>query len=116
MLRVANEIRWFTFAGNILNLAIADALRQHGYNDIKVSDFWIRVGGTTDHERLSREIDHFTPEAVKDAFRVPKEYLDQLKFGECLPQRTAEEMIKDRLLPLHLLQSVLGMGKKAIIC
>jgi ATP-dependent helicase Lhr and Lhr-like helicase len=33
-----NEIRWFTFAGNILNLALADTIRGHGCDDVRDSD------------------------------------------------------------------------------
>ena len=68
------EIRWFTFAGNILNLAIADSIRQHGYDDVWVSEFWICVKNTTDHQRLFEKIDGFNSEAIRAAFRVPEEY------------------------------------------
>jgi hypothetical protein len=84
-----NEIRWFTFAGNIVNLAIADTIRQHGYDDVRVSDYWICVKECADHMRLFEKIDGFSAEAVRTAFRVPEEYLKQLKFGECLPQDCA---------------------------
>ena len=81
-----NEIRWFTFAGNILNLAIADAIRQHSYDDVRVSDYWICVRETTNHASLFEKIDGFNVEAVRAGFRVPEEYLKQLKFSECLRQ------------------------------
>jgi ATP-dependent helicase Lhr and Lhr-like helicase len=55
-----NEIRWFTFAGNILNLAIADTIRQHGYDDVRVSDYWICVKECADHMRLFEKIDGFS--------------------------------------------------------
>jgi hypothetical protein len=86
----SNEIRWFTFAGNILNLAIADTLRQNGYGNVRVSDFWICIKDTTDHQLLFEKIDGFNAEAVRAAFRVPEEYLKQLKFSECLPQPCAK--------------------------
>jgi hypothetical protein len=84
--RGANEIRWYTFAGNILNLAIADSLRQHGYTDVRVSDFWICIEDTTDRQLLFDKIDGLNAEAVRAAFRVPEEYLKQVKFSECLPE------------------------------
>jgi ATP-dependent Lhr-like helicase len=93
-----NEIRWFTFAGNIVNLAIADSIRQRGYDDVRTSDFWIRINGTTDHEALFNEINRFNFESLRSAFRIPEEYLNQLKFSECLPQPYAKEIVKDRLL------------------
>jgi ATP-dependent helicase Lhr and Lhr-like helicase len=109
-----NEIRWFTFAGNTLNLAIADTVRQHGYDDVRVSDYWICVKDTTDHQRLFKKIDGFNVEAVRAAFRVPEEYLKQLKFSECLPQPYAAEIVKDRLLRPGLLEAML-MTKRVFI-
>ena len=111
----ANEIRWFTFAGNILNLAIADALRQHGYTDVRVNDFWICIKDTTDHQLLFEKIAGFNAEAVRIAFRVPEEYLKQLKFSECLPQPYAAEIVKDRLLQPACLQSLLRKCRKFAI-
>ena len=70
----AGEIPWYTFAGNTINLAIADALRQRGHDDVKTSDFCIRVGGTSDHEQLRAEIDRLSPEAIRDTFEIPSEY------------------------------------------
>lgn len=102
-----NEIRWFTFAGNILNLALADTIRQHGYDDVRVSDYWICVRETTDHACLFEKIDGFNLEAVRASFRVPEEYLKQLKFSECMPQPYAAEIVKDRLLRPGLLETAL---------
>jgi ATP-dependent Lhr-like helicase len=111
----ANEIRWFTFAGNILNLAIADTLRQHGYGDVRVSDFWICIKDTTDHQLLFEKIDGFNAEAVRAAFRVPEEYLKQLKFSECLPQPYAAEIVKDRLLKPACLETLLRKCRKFVV-
>ena len=115
VIQQTNEIQWFTFAGNVLNLAIADALRLQGYNDVKVSDFCIRVSDTTDYQRLLQDIDHLSAETVRAAFRIPEEYLNQLKFSECLPKRAAEEMMKDRLLQPGGIETVLGTNKRLIL-
>ena len=111
----ANEIRWFTFAGNILNLAIADTLRQHGYTDVRVSDFWICIKDTTDYQPLFEKIAGFNAEAVRAAFRVPEEYLKQLKFSECLPQPFAAEIVKDRLLEPARLEALLRKCRKSVV-
>ena len=110
-----SEIRWFTFAGNIVNLAIADSIRQRGYDDVRTSDFWIRINGTTDHEVLFNEINRFNFESVRSAFRIPEEYLKQLKFVECLPQSYAKEIVKDRLLHRGNLETILKAKKKFCI-
>jgi hypothetical protein len=111
----ANEIRWFTFAGNILNLAIADFIRQRGYDNVRISDFWIRVKDSTDHQLLFNEINRFNFESVRSAFRIPEEYLKQLKFSECLPQHCAEEIVKDRLLQPACLETLLRKCCKFIV-
>ena len=102
-----NEIRWFTFAGNILNLAIGDTIRKHGYDDVRVSDSWICVKGTTNYQLLFTKIDRFNFEAVRAAFRIPEEYLKQLKFSECLPQHFATEILKERLLQPSCTETIL---------
>jgi hypothetical protein len=110
-----NEIRWFTFAENIVNLAIADSIRQRGYDDRRSSDFWIRINGTTDHEVLFNEINRFNFESVRSAFRIPVEYLKQLKFSECLPQSYAKEIVKDRLLQRGNLETILMAERKICV-
>jgi ATP-dependent helicase Lhr and Lhr-like helicase len=110
----ANEIRWFTFAGNILNLAIADTLRQQGY-EVRVSDFCICVKDITDHQLLFEKIGAFNAEAVRAAFRIPEEYLKQLKFSECLPQPYAAEILKDRLLESTRLEALLRTRWRFIV-
>ena len=46
----------------------------------EASDFWICVKGTTNYQLLFTKIDRFNFEAVRAAFRIPEEYLKQLKF------------------------------------
>ena len=96
-------------------LRTCDALRKQGYDDVKVSDFCIRVNNTTDYQRFLHDIDLLSTEAVRAAFRIPEEYLSQLKFNECLPKRAAEEMMKDRLLQLGRLKTVLKRNRRLIL-
>ena len=70
VLKDQSKIEWYTFAGNTLNLALADALRSKGFEDISANDFSIRINGTTDHQRLSSAIEKLTTEFVFSAFRV----------------------------------------------
>ncbi len=42
------DVRWYTFAGGLVNTALADMLMSNGYNDVTASDFCIRIEGTTD--------------------------------------------------------------------
>ncbi len=115
VLRGSNQARWFTFAGNTLNMALADALRAHGIDGAKADDFAIRIDGTSDAERILAAIGALTPELVSAAFVVPEEYLDQIKFAECLPEQLAKSMLKARTLCAHDLQSVVGSPDKMLV-
>ena len=115
VLQDTHEIKWFTFAGNIHNLAIADALRAEGYDDVTVSDFWIRLKGATDYQQLLEKIGTLTPEIVCAAFRIPEEFLEQLKFNQCLPHSLAVSLLKERLLKAPALQSVFAKARVAVL-
>jgi hypothetical protein len=67
------------------------------------------------YQRLLHDIDRLSAEAVRAAFRIPEEYLSQLKFSECLPQRAAEEMMKDRLLQPGRLKTVPRTNKHLVL-
>ena len=64
---------------------------------------------------LFEKIDGFNAEAVRVAFRVPEEYLKQLKFSECLPQPYATEIVKDRLLQPACLETLLRKDCKFVV-
>jgi hypothetical protein len=80
-----------------------------------VSDFWICIKDTTDYQPLFEKIDGFNAEAVRAAFRVPEEYLKQLKFSECLPQPYAAKIVKDRLLQPARLETLLRKRCKFVV-
>lgn len=104
-------VQWFTFAGNIHNLAIADALRAQGYGDLTVNDFSIRWNATTDYAPVMESINNLSPEIVFNALRIPEEFMEQLKFNECLPHSLAEAMLRSRLLQPASIHSVLSQQR-----
>jgi ATP-dependent Lhr-like helicase len=110
-----NDLRWFTFAGTMTNLAFRDALGKR-FEEIRIDDFSVRICGTTDYERLFNAIDEQTPETVQASFRITSEYLDELKFSECLPGDIAAETLKGRLLSILNLTRLLASQRKAVLC
>ncbi len=105
--RENGEVRWFTFAGGIINTAFADVIRAHGYNHVVASDFFIRVTGTTDGRGISEAVRATGIVAIRSTFEISVEFLEKLKFNECLPAELAGEILKDRLINLAQIQSVL---------
>lgn len=96
--RGLNEVRWFTFSGSMINTVLADVISSFGFQDTSVSDFWIRVVGTTDARRIVEVIKSREAEDIRDCFKVSEDYLDNLKFNECLPGGLAQAILRDRLL------------------
>jgi ATP-dependent Lhr-like helicase len=96
--RDLNEVRWFTFSGGLINTALADVITAAGHENVSVSDFWIRIAGTTDARRIVEVIKSRETEEIRDCFNVSDDYLDNLKFNECLPGDIAQVILRDRLL------------------
>ena len=101
------QLDWYTFAGNMINQAIAGSLNRCGYEDVKADDFRIQVLSTIDHQKLVEIIKNLTAAGVIETFLVPEEFLDQLKFSECLPKQMAEDIVKSRCLMADQIESVL---------
>jgi ATP-dependent Lhr-like helicase len=105
--RDQQSVQWFTFAGNIHNLAIADALRVEGEHGLSVNDFTIRWNESTDHHRILAAIENLTSQKTFNAFRIPEEFMEQLKFNECLPHPLTESLLRNRLLQKDSIQTIL---------
>ncbi len=106
--RQLDEVRWFTFAGGIINTALSDILRANGFEDVSTNDFWIRVAGSTDAKRVRDSIRSKEAAAIRASFRIADEFLDNLKFNECLPTELSHAILRERLLSLDELEATGG--------
>ena len=59
-------------------------------------------------------IDSLTAAKIRDVFRIPQDYIDQLKFNECLPTGLAEEVMKNRLLRPDSLDVLLKRNRRFV--
>ncbi len=100
-----NEVRWFTFSGGMINTALADVIDESGVEDVSVSDFWIRAAGTTEARRVIDAVKSQTAEDIIECFNVSEDYLDNLKFNECLPEDIAQAILRARLLKVHEIEA-----------
>jgi ATP-dependent Lhr-like helicase len=103
-----SEVRWFTFAGGLVNTALADTLNDAGWKDTAVSDFWIRATDTTNARGMvaagrSREVSQ-----IRETFKISDDYLDNLKFNECLPAELAHGVLRDRMLRDEEIESTIN--------
>lgn len=96
--RELNEVRWFTFSGGMINTALADVISDAGFDNVSVTDFWIRANGTTAARRIVEAVQSRQAQEIRDSFKVAEDYLENLKFNECLPGDIAQSILRDRLL------------------
>lgn len=113
--REMGEVRWFTFAGGIINTAFSDVIRAHGFDDVVVSDFWVRAAGTTDGPRMVEAVQSKEAIEVRSSFQIADEFLDNLKFNECLPADLAHEILRERLVNLEDIQATVSRAVVEVV-
>jgi hypothetical protein len=86
----------------MINTALADVVSSFGFEDVSVSGFWIRAAGTTDARRIVEIVQSREAEEIRELFKVSEDYLDNLKFNECLPADIAQSTLDPRSMILHL--------------
>ena len=96
--RKEQEVCWFSYAGGMINLALADVFRSAGFGSVTAGDFWIRVSGTSDAHRIIEVVTSRGVDSIRDLFQIGDEFLKNLKFSECLPTELAHAVLRDRLL------------------
>ncbi len=113
--RELDEVRWFTFAGGVINTAISDVIRAQGFDDVVASDFWIRVAKTSGGRQIVETARSKGADEIKASFQIADEFLDNLKFNECLPSELAHEILRDRLLSLEEISKTVSMNVVEVI-
>ena len=104
----SNETRWFTFAGGVINTALADAVRVGGANEVSSSDYLVKIAEATGGRGLVDRIRQKTVDEVVSSFIVSDEFMEKLKFSECLPKRMVQELLRGRMLHQEDIQETLG--------
>ena len=102
-----DEVHWFTFAGRLANIALADALSSKGLADVSPSDFWIRAAGAVDAVRGINAVRKQSGGEIRTSFKVAEDYFKKVKFSECLPTEIAREIVRDRLVRMEDIESAL---------
>jgi ATP-dependent Lhr-like helicase len=108
------DVRWYTFAGGLVNTALADMLKSNGFNDVSASDFCIRIEGSTDALRVIEMIKSADVETIYSGFTIGDDFIENLKFSECLPLHLAHELIRERLLRIEDLAEVMTRDVSAV--
>jgi len=110
------EVRWYTFAGTLINTAIADSLDGSGWKHASVNDFMIKVTETIDGRSVTEAIRAKDALEIYRSFKVSEEFLDNLKFNECLPVGVGHDILRKRLLQVEAVEAVINGAVVEVIC
>ncbi|MCU7804188.1 MAG: DEAD/DEAH box helicase [Candidatus Thiodiazotropha sp. (ex Lucinoma borealis)] len=85
-----NYIVWWTFAGNLVNAAIATALGEEAEKVVS-DNLSVSFSSVIELDRLKNAIEEMVLKNPENLF-VPldEDFVDELKFSECLPQAAKE--------------------------
>lgn len=95
---IENHMIWWNFAGRFLNEAFATVLDTSAGIEAKFDDFGLRFPYETDISSMRNTI--LTLLADPDALKqlpISKQWLDGLKFSDCLPERFAAVAARGRI-------------------
>lgn len=110
----ARDVRWYTFAGGLVNTALADKLKSNGFDDVAATDFCIRIEGTTDALGVIELIQSADAEEIYSGFMIVDDFIENLKFNECLPSYLTHALIRERLLNIEDVNEVMTRDVGAV--
>jgi ATP-dependent helicase Lhr and Lhr-like helicase len=91
-----NRILWWTFAGRLVNAAIADALAGEAAK-VTADNLAVSFAGAVDPASLKNAIaEKVLAEAIELALPLDEGFIAELKFGECLPDALREREMAAR--------------------
>jgi hypothetical protein len=99
----------------MINTAFSDVIQEQGFDKVVASDFYLRVKGTTEGRNLSEAVRSMEIATIRSIFEIFQEFLDKLKFNECLPNDLAEENLKARLLNVQDVQRSLSQSVVEVV-
>jgi ATP-dependent helicase Lhr and Lhr-like helicase len=119
---VTGQTHWWTFAGLEGNLWLSTALGDRREVKVPRSDLAIRVRSDASAEEVRRMIDGLDVEALTLANEIAEGAVEQLKFGDLLPEQLAREIVERRLrddeavgkigaVPVRTVQLAAGGGR-----
>jgi ATP-dependent helicase Lhr and Lhr-like helicase len=106
-----DELRIWTFAGGRANAILAQALRKAGGSVRTADNFGLTLLGMN-HASLAAALDKITDEDC--CAPVDRRMMAELKFGICLPDKLAQEVVRLRLYDFGVLHHCLQRTRKWI--
>lgn len=100
---------WWTFAGTVFNAAIADALGGEA-DKVSFDNLAVSFSKVVDVPRLKERIVDLLKDHLDEPLQVPLDanFIQELKFSECLPQRVIDAEMISRYTCHQQLQALAG--------
>jgi ATP-dependent helicase Lhr and Lhr-like helicase len=111
---VTGRAHWWTFAGLDANLWLSTALGDLREVKVPRSDLAIKVRSDTSGEDVRRLIDGLDVAALTLADEIAAGAVEQLKFGDLLPDRLAREIVERRLRDDEAVERVAASPVRAV--
>jgi ATP-dependent Lhr-like helicase len=105
----SDALRLWMFAGSRANAMLASALRSAGASPRIIDSFGITVRAN-DEPRLAAALGHITEEDCEPP--VDRRILSELKFGSCLPETIAKDVLRARLSDFTALRECLRRPRR----
>ena len=109
------DCAWYTLAGRGVNLVLSQALAHVGIETTDVDDFCLVSMPTGGTGVLEEAICGLDPNSLCDNFSPPTEFIEALKFAECLPTEVVTTMLSRRFISRPHLAETLGRGRQYLI-
>lgn len=92
-------LEWHNYAGGHLNLAISQALATKLHAVTQSNDFGIVIdrGAKASFATISEQLLEMSKEALLSHVRASPQWLANLKFSACLPERVAQRVFVERI-------------------
>jgi hypothetical protein len=98
----------------VINTALADAIRACGLNEVSSSDFLVKITEVTGARGLVDRVRQMTADEIVGSFIVSDEFMEKLKFYECLPRPMVQKLLRGRMLSREDIQATLGRNVVAV--
>lgn len=102
------RMEWFTFAGTRINQCIAERLEQSMGVRSVASDLAIEFPTSLQALDVLKALAQLEPEDVRNSTVFDDRAIEALKFGECLPPRLQQMVLRSRLPGIESFQEVLA--------
>lgn len=106
---------WYTFAGEPINQALADALDKQGLKSEKLDDYAIYFSGGPGREEVDAVLGRLTAAGVIESMGSNTEAEHALKFHECLPAGLSRAEVVARRCKESDLATVLSEARHYVV-